>query len=505
MSEKKPFQYDIFVSYAQVDDQPTSGMTQGWVTTLVHDLSVVLDQRCGRIGASRIWWDQGNLPHHGNITPAIEQTLDTTGLLLVIYSQGYLSSGWCRAEREHFVSQLGAAGADRIFLVERDRIDLARRPAAFGDMLPHRFWERQGRGWRTLGVPSTHQDDAYFTALDRLATELYEEMQRLGACSTASPASPVGNQESPNQDMDTPDTVFLAQVTEDLDAQRNQVRDYLQQAGIRVVPDRLYPSDGEAFDAALAQDLPGCALFAQLLGPLVGRKLAGLDSSYVARQHQAALAGDKAILQWRSRDLDLNTVDDSAHRNLLDGEAVMAVDLTEFKRSIVQRLEQERHKRDARRRAAQASIDVGVDADTPASGSFVFLGNTRSDRDQAERIGEILSRRGYAFASTLTDGEPGDIKEDLEANLKECDGLIIVHGQSSTAAMRRLLRNCRTWISRREQPIRALALYQGPPPETKGNLGMGLGRMLTIDCHDGLDETRFLEFLHQLNPGEPGP
>jgi hypothetical protein len=492
MSEHAPFKYDLFVSYAQVDDQPTSGMTDGWVSTLIHDLGVVLDQRCGRIGASRIWWDQGNLPHHGNITPTIEQTLDTTGILLVIYSQGYLSSNWCRAEREYFLSIAGTAGTDRVFLIERDRIDLARRPSAFGDMLPHRFWEQRGQGWRTLGVPDTHEDEAYFTALDRLAAELYEEMQSLYAPSAGNPSSALETTK------DGPDSVFLAQVTEDLDRQRDQVRDYLQQTGIRVIPDRLYPQDGEDFNEALTHDLANCALFAQLLGPLAGRKLAGLDTSYVALQHQAAIAGDKPILQWRKRDLDLDLVTDPSHQRLLDGETVMAVDLTEFEQAIVQHLKQERKKREVRRLAAQSGPD------SEAGGAFVFLGNTHTDREQADRIGEVLSQHGYAFASTLTKGEPDDIKDDLEANLRECDGLIIVHGQSTTAAMRRLLRNCRTWISRRERPIRALALYQGPPSDTKGNLGMGLGRMMTIDCHDGLDEARIIDFLHTLNSGDRG-
>ena len=150
-----PFAHDIFVSYGQIDDHPVSGMDQGWVTTLVRDLTVLLDQRFGRAGACRIWWDRESLARHGNLTPNIIDALGNTGILLVIYSPAYLASLWCAQERESFLKAVGGAdkSADRVFLVEKDRLDLSRRPTGFGDMMAHRFWEEKGDGPAHVGLP----------------------------------------------------------------------------------------------------------------------------------------------------------------------------------------------------------------------------------------------------------------------------------------------------------------------------------------------------------------
>ena len=491
-----PFAHDIFVSYGQIDDHPVSGMDQGWVTTLVRDLTVLLDQRFGRAGACRIWWDRESLARHGNLTPNIIDALGNTGILLVIYSPAYLASLWCAQERESFLKAVGGAdkSADRVFLVEKDRLDLSRRPTGFGDMMAHRFWEEKGDGPRTLGYPATRGDSAYFSAVDRLVRELHQELERLRAAAVESAEAPrAGDDTAPSVHpslTDEGDVVFLAQATEDLDPQRDQVRDYLCQAGIRVVPDRLYPSGGTAFRESLEKDLAGSRIFAQLLGPLPGRRLEGLDTGYVALQHEAAMAEGKPVIQWRSRDLDPKSIPDAEHRHRLDGETVMAVDLVEFKRAIVQCLEQERRKQEARSRAGE---NTGAPAD-----AFVFLSNGAADRKQAEDIGEMLARRGYVYASTLIEGGIEELKEDLEANIKECDGLVVVHGNSKIAEIRRRLRDCRTWLSRRDRPVRALALYQGPPPGTKGEVGMRLGNMQLIDCSRGLDEAKLTDFVRAL-------
>ncbi|HXP02517.1 MAG TPA: hypothetical protein VN808_00240, partial [Stellaceae bacterium] len=42
------FKYDVFVSYAHVDDRPLVGAELGWVSTLQRNLFMLLDRRLGR-------------------------------------------------------------------------------------------------------------------------------------------------------------------------------------------------------------------------------------------------------------------------------------------------------------------------------------------------------------------------------------------------------------------------------------------------------------------------
>jgi hypothetical protein len=67
-------------------------------------------------------------------------------------------------------------------------------------------------------------------------------------------------------------SIFLADVTDDLDLRRNEVRDYLEQAGFKVLPESWRPYDDlAAFEAAVDRDLAQCTLFAQLLSEVPGK------------------------------------------------------------------------------------------------------------------------------------------------------------------------------------------------------------------------------------------
>ena len=94
-------------------------------------------------------------------------------------------------------------------------------------------------------------------------------------------------------------------------------------------------------------------------------------------------------------------------------------------------------------------------------------------------------------------GRPDEIRQDLEANLLDCDGLIVVYGEIAEQWVREQLRQWRKILYRREKPLRALAVYEGPPIE-KQRLGMRLPKMRIIDCRRGLQEDEVRSFLNAL-------
>lgn len=93
--------YDVFVSYAHVDNLPLAGAGTAWVSTLIQNLKVLLARKLGR-DLAEIWMDPrlaGNVP----LTPAILDSLRETATLLVILSTGYLASEWCQREKNQFL------------------------------------------------------------------------------------------------------------------------------------------------------------------------------------------------------------------------------------------------------------------------------------------------------------------------------------------------------------------------------------------------------------------
>lgn len=472
------YQHDIFVSYAHVDDQPDDGVDKGWVTTLVESLRRRLATKLGRADAYSLWIDH-HLSRHVDITPQIIETLRKTATLLIILSPGYVESPWCGRERETFlrvVEDLVRQGS-RVFVVERDRLGEERYPEPFRNLLGYRFWVegREGRAPRILGDPKPNPEDIrYYDLVNDLSHDLAEELRRLRTA--AEPAESPPGSASSQGDGQRP-VVFLAEVTDDLDPQRDEVRRHLIQAGLRVLPEHWYPREPNAFKQALHNDFSGSQVFVQLLSGTPGKKSLDLPGGYSLLQYDCAVSSGKPILQWRSPDLDLGAVADQDHRRLLERDTVLAVSMQEFKREVVLK---------ATHRPAGPAPRHEY--------KFVFLNAEASDRSLVEHMGAALDKRGVAYAYPILEGKPADIRKDLERNLLDCDGLIIVYGSSTVDWVRDQLRYCRKVISKRDDPLHALGVFEGPPEE-KLPLNFRLPNMQVINCRRGLNDTALESFL----------
>ena len=156
--------HDIFVSYAHVDDLTDREDEDGWVTALVKKLKNRLAQLLGRQDNFSLWYDH-QLRRNVLVTPEIMGAIERTATLVVILSPGYLESEWCTREKDTFLKLVDERRANegRVFLIERDKIELEARPPEFGDLLGYHFWkeDRQGR-LRTLRISRSGDDESAF-------------------------------------------------------------------------------------------------------------------------------------------------------------------------------------------------------------------------------------------------------------------------------------------------------------------------------------------------------
>ncbi len=458
------YQHDVFVSYAHIDNEPLVGAAEGWVSTLVRNLETVLRQKLGdRERRLDVWMDHeltGNRPFAGDIQAALERT----AILLVILSPGYLSSDWCREERDTFrrlVSSRAHAGS-RVFVVHRDRIDRQGLPTEFDGLLGYRFWVEDGQARipRTLGVPvPTPAELEYYSRVNQLALEVADELRRIaeGGASPPAVAQP---------------TVFLAEVTDDIEPRREEVRRYLAQLGFEVLPAHDYPrGEARAFETAVAADLARSRLFVQLLSGVVGRKPAIAPKGFPVRQYELACAAGVPILQWRTREATPDTVEDADQQAILRLDTVRACGIEEFKQAVLE---------EARREPAAARA--------PRGELLLFVDSEEADRALAQRVGDYLLANGIGFAAALRAGSPEEIRKDLERSLEECDGLLLVYGAASPSWVRSRLRQCRKMVGQRAEPPVALAVVEGPPAD-KADVGIAIPGWQWINCRAGrLDE-----------------
>ena len=162
------------------------------------------------------------------------------------------------------------------------------------------------------------------------------------------------------------------------------------------------------------------------------------------------------------------------------GENVMRIGLEAFKADILRRVE---------RKAAPA----------PPPEQFIFINADGTDIKLAEDLRRELRGAHFSAAIPILEGSSQEVRLDLEENIVDCDALVMVYGETSPVWVRGQLRLYSKLKHRRREPLKALAIYIGPP-DTKPDIGMDLAECMQIDCRAGMTAEpvrAFLAGLHQ--------
>jgi hypothetical protein len=477
--------HDLFVAYCANDDEPAPGSNApGWVTTLIDNLDWRLRQLDGGRAALSVWMDD-ELARQPQWDDAVAQRLEQTALVLLVLSPGWTASAWNR-EPCRFLELIGRhLAADAVFVVEADRVESG-RPVELGGVRSYPLWKLTDRGTSSiLGYPRPKPDvdHEYYSRLDDLARAVHKRLESLRSQAGPAPVTVPG-------ETSAGPAVYLAEVTDDLDPLRDEVQRSLSQYGFNVLPAHWYPREPGEFREAMERESNGCLMFVQLLGPFAGKKPPAGARSYAALQYDIAAERRLPILQWRDPSVEPARVRDAEHAALLLGRHVQAVELELFKREVLTRAGEEK-----RRKATPSPADKPL-----ADQAFVFINVGPDDLPLTEDLCSLLEKSGCSYALPMHEGRPDEIRQDLEANLLDCDGLVIVYGEITEQWVREQLRQWRKILYRRDKPLRALAVYEGPPSE-KQRLGMRLPKMQVIDCRRGLEQDKIRSFLNELANG----
>ena len=192
-------------------------------------------------------------------------------------------------------------------------------------------------------------------------------------------------------------------------------------------------------------------------------------------------AAGTPILQWRRPDLDLKTI---THwdKGLLDGPEVLAMGLQEFLKEIRKTIE--RRNAAAEKEKAKAAKDKERD-EAPTKTEYLFINADTSDRELiAQLLKAFEDRPDWIAAGPLFEGSAEDITKDLDANLVDCQALLLVYGKAAAPWVRAQLRRYSKMERLRETPPRVKTILLGPPtPKPEISVSGGFTR---LDFQNGL-------------------
>jgi hypothetical protein len=473
--------HDVFVSYAHIDNAPPSGVDEGWVSNLHYDLERALARQLG--GHCSIWFDQSELRGNHSATPEISAKVRKARTLVAVLSKAYLRSKWCLHELSLF-RERELAPDGRLFVVDIAGLDRSELQAAgVGDLTAYQFWFRdRTKRIRTYGLPRPTPDEReYYRLLDDLATDIADTLKRDQATEVSSGSSSGTNGEGPGP-RPTGKCILMAEVTDDLEAMRQQVRRCLEQAGHSVRLAQTFGKPVEDFKREFERDLEGASLFVQLLSQVSSRSFDTLPEGYAVWQYHAARSRSVRIAQWRDPSITPEAVEDLAQRELLLQNTVLRGTLDSFKRHL---------------------LDLTTPVVEPArqavpSGSL-FVNAERSDLHIANRIKDYVGKSAAVFLP-VESGRPEELRCNIEANIVDCDGLLVVYGDGGAAWVQQQLRLYNKLAPRRERPIKLLAVIEAPP-ESKPSINAQIPGMRILNCRAGIDDSVLGTIVSQLGGG----
>lgn len=497
MSFVERFKYDLFISYAHADDAPDASGCK-WVSAFVTHLDRALRQRLGGPKSLDIFFDSHHL-HPNNQLDSLLEAVRTSAIFLAVASRSYANRDWTREELAAFAAPMPDFG--RLFAIEYLPLDAGDAyPAPLELHYRKPFFRGEGvNGSLSMPVSPIFDARAFNDLVHDVAEKIRLQLISLKRGPTAGTADPARLPASASRGTGVPDAapvpaatitppsdprsrrVLLAQVTDDLEDNREQVRRYLEQFGIEVLPGDVYPQGGADFARAFTDDLERADLFVQLLGASPGRRPRDLPQGYTRFQHEAAGLRGVRILQWRRPDLDLETVDNLEHRAFLNGQTVIATGLESFKEEI----------RGLAQRPAQ------VPESRKSQAGFVFIDAAQQDLPVAERIRDEFGRYDLSSFMPLSDGTSEEVRLDLEENFRECDALVLVYGETPGVWVRGQARMYSKHRSERKTQPKGGVIFAGPP-EKQSRLGISIAGLDEIYCGDAWDMERLRPLIDEL-------
>jgi TIR domain len=339
MSASQP---QIFISYAQIDNQKIDGARIGWVDRLFETLDLELRQ----LGVDfNFWRDRRDLELDGFFDDKILSAVSASKVLIAVLSPVYPTRAYCVKELTHFVDKNLEEDlrerAKRVMKVVKQPLDdpaaANTLPTFLKDQLGFEFFSIDRQDNRLIRYIRSDGEIAspaeYWDLLHRLAQAI---RRNLMALPRTTPDDSLRN------------TIYLAEPSRDMDAEYRTVRAELTAKGYRVLPENRLPDSEEDAITSIDKALTDAIISVHLLGARSGYIPDGPTRTPIVRLQleRAALAAKDRKLKrciWIRKGLKASQEDQSAlisslarGTSLLQDDELVQEDLELFKTALLE-------------------------------------------------------------------------------------------------------------------------------------------------------------------------
>ena len=322
MAYVSTFEFDIFISYAHVDNTHLSDENNGWVDHLHKELQITLDRRAGKSQMIKIWrdnWLDGNQVFNQTISEKIKKS----AIFLSLMSNGYLQSEYCQKELNQFYSYyknhppgLVVGDRSRIFSLLLTNIPHESFPDGIAGTSSFAFHDAASDDEMGMGDPIDTDEKLFREKLKILVKAIFRclnQMQSLNEETAVKPKTDALTLPDP----DTTYPVFFADVSDALRTPKARVVNDLQAKGVYVIDETVPPPyDIDSHDKKCIQLATSSKVSVHLFDQYAGREIKK-NQTYAMKQLQICLEKSASQLIWMPEALNIESIEDQIYQDFM--------------------------------------------------------------------------------------------------------------------------------------------------------------------------------------------
>ncbi len=460
------FQCDVFLSYGHLDNEGPGETEQRWITRFDADL----ERRVSQLLGTRITiWRDNQLGGNTDFPDEIQRNLAGAAVWIPVLSPRFLTSDWCQRELGIFLKSVEQTGGvkvgtqTRIFKVVKTVFDQAEQPEVvrqvMKDLLGYEFYRldenNRPREFPDLD-PAPDAEKRYLVKLDDLAQDLVPLLKEL----KKKDPKELKKGEPVIQPAACKGSIYLAETTRELSDSRDQIRRELLAQGYQVLPDRPLPLEVNELTSFVTSQLASCRLSLHLIGGHYGVVPENEEKrSVVWLQQELAVqrpaSGTFHCLLWAPPGTEVAEERQKRYMEYLQ-EQLRARNDFELLKTPLEGLKNYIFDKLAERPQPPPRVEKRT---------RIYLICEQRDFEAIRPIKDFLAKHQFGVDLPLQEGDQTEIRQDHEATLQDCDGVLLYHGAGSEAWLREKIRDLRRARGLgRQRPFLPQAIYIGPEP-----------------------------------------
>ncbi len=491
------FEYDIFISYAHVDNVALTAQQQGWIQSFYNHLKQMLDRRYGRMGMVKIWWDDKKLDGTKLFDESIKTGIEKSAIFIVLNSPGYRQSAYCQQELDLFYKKVQT---DAIGLQVADR---SRIVHVLLNNIPYEEWPQPLQGTSGFSFHDGKEKGDFGDLLEADSKDFIERMRDLrdGMWELINDFQQEREEVTVEQQgIDTDAfTIYIGEVSDSLRTSRKRVVAELVKKGFNVITGIPPPDEVEAHRKTTEEAVQKSDLSVHLLDQYPGREIIGAPQFwYPQKQTEISLQSEKPQMIWVPSETDFSTVEETEYKRFLQGLETgkgisKAYEFIRGSKSLI-----------AKQISDFAEQIKLMEVEKPQEGErlSVLLDTHLNDQTYAFDLGKALLENNIQPFINPQEDDPRKNIELLGNRIGQVKKMIFLYGKVSKEWVLERMSAALQLIITRNYPIEDFVIYMAPPQKENDDISINQ-KFLKINIvdnsnHQILDRAGIDKFLNAL-------